>query len=434
MKEIKDPIFFLERVLLSIYIALLSLGIGYFLVDTLKNQLCRKGLILVVYIVAIGIFIGMLKLTSLKRFHTIKNFYLLSAGMALTIEVIVIRMFLLIFNKEIIRIAEQISFENTVSEIAIFLSACGFIGLVCVLFLIIFNLITKYKSNYIQYLSDQVKNRSIENMNVPMHEKGDDELTQLCRTINQMNDTIQQSLREKEQIEKQRNELISNVSHDLRSPLTSIIGYVDLLKRNGCKDEENFCEYIEVIDRRLNGLNRLVNELFELTKIESPSFVMDHIHADITPFLKQFAYENQILLSKHGLNLKYKIDNGAFIMDIDFERMARVFQNLFSNTMKYAVKGHENMQEVDVWFESKVEDKCIIIRLINYVSEQCELDTDNMFQRFYKGDYARTDSNSAGLGLAVAKRIVELHGGEIIATLEDRKLEIRICFRNNTFK
>ncbi len=105
--------------------------------------------------------------------------------------------------------------------------------------------------------------------------KGSDEITDLCASINEM--SVQ--LSEKQELEKKqlqsKNELITNVSHDLHSPLTSIIGYVDLLKQTGPQDQQRFAEYIEVVERRLTGLNVLINELFEYTKLNSAEKIMN---------------------------------------------------------------------------------------------------------------------------------------------------------------
>jgi signal transduction histidine kinase len=236
-----------------------------------------------------------------------------------------------------------------------------------------------------------------------------------------MNIDLQETRRKQFIAEEQKNELISNVSHDLRSPLTSIIGYVQLLKEYCDKNDEKFAEYIEVTDRRLNNLNTLISELFELTKMDSPDFKLHLEQGDITAFIKQFGYEMTALMKQNNLNLICNIGKYEFITSVDFERLARVMQNVFSNVMKYAVPN------TDVILESNVNDNEIYISLSNAIAKDQTINTDTMFDRFYRDDQARSDSCSAGLGLAIAKKIIELHGGNISADIDGSIIMIKIC-------
>ena len=140
------------------------------------------------------------------------------------------------------------------------------VALTVICFIVSFSVRINRRVRYVEYLSQEIQKIREEGFGRTMELQGDDEITQLCAVINEM--SVQ--LREKEEREKRqqqsKNELITNVSHDLRSPLTSIIGYVELLKETGPEDRQRFAEYIEVVERRLTGLNGLINELFEYTK------------------------------------------------------------------------------------------------------------------------------------------------------------------------
>ena len=221
-------------------------------------------------------------------------------------------------------------------------------------------------------------------------------------------------------LERQRSELITNVSHDLRSPLTSIMGYVRLLRENGCRDEQKFNEYIEVTDRRLEGLSRLVNELFELTRLDSPDLTLNSEEGDLSWLVRQFGFEMGLILEQEGFSLECDTDENPYMMQLDYERFARVMQNLFANVIKYAAPGTK------VRYTSRISGGEMEISLSNRLAEGARVDTANMFDRFYKEDSARSDTSGAGLGLAIAKRIVELHGGSITAETDKGELTVRI--------
>lgn len=286
----------------------------------------------------------------------------------------------------------------------------SWVSVALILFLLIFSLITRPKASYIRYLTKEVQKIAETDTDAYLIIKGNDELSELGKSINKMAYDIRESKRRQQTLQSQKNELITNVSHDLRSPLTSIIGYVRLLRENGYDDKEKFDRYIEVIDRRLDGLNGMINELFDLTRLSSPEFTLTSCRGDITELVRQFASEMPPLLEESRLTLVSDIENTPFVSDADFEKLARVMYNLFTNVIKYA------SPDSNVILKSRtVNGKSIAISLTNTLREGAVISTENMFERFYRDDKARSDPQSSGLGLAIAKRIVELHGGSIEA-------------------
>lgn len=293
------------------------------------------------------------------------------------------------------------------------------VALPLVCFVISFSVRINRRVRYVEYLSGEIQLIREEGFGRVMELQGDDELTQLCAAINEM--SIQ--LKEKEEAQRKqmrsKNELITNVSHDLRSPLTSIIGYVDLLKSTGPEDREKFGEYIEVVERRLTGLNELINELFEYTKLDSAQSHLDMEQMDVLTLLLQILYENKVLMETQGLTLSWQLEAESYVTAIDAQQMVRVFQNLLDNACKYADKS------APVTVTAQVTDR-LHICLTNRVADTGSLEPEQMFERFYRADKARSDTGSSGLGLAIVKRIVELHGGEINASLHGQELSVHL--------
>lgn len=409
-----DMVYVLAGIIIGFMAVLPVVSIGIALIGYLKMYI----LILPVIALSLTVF-GLIQFTvSRKKFQKLKNFYLMAAVVSLGVMIIPTKLALDLTQGFLGKIVS--AFKNSIGTVlaAVFIYSVIAIGIL--IFGLIFSAITRPKTKYIQYITDEVQKIAKDGNNIRIEEKGCDELAILSRSINRMNEDLQENRLKQLAAEKQKNELIANVSHDLRSPLTSIIGYVQLLKECGANDTEKFNKYIEVTDRRLQGLNKLINELFELTKMDSPSFSLNREQGDITAFIKQFVYEMTALLSSKKLKLVSKLSDNEFIAHADFERLARVMQNLFANVLEYAVSN------TDVILESTIIDNHISILLSNSFSGNAEIDTETIFDRFYRSDTARSDTGNAGLGLAIAKRIIVLHGGNIAAKVDGNTITITV--------
>ena len=296
------------------------------------------------------------------------------------------------------------------------------VALPVICFVVSFSARINRRVRYVEYLSQEIQKIREEGFGRTMELQGDDEITQLCAVINEM--SVQ--LREKEEREKRqqqsKNELITNVSHDLRSPLTSIIGYVELLKETGPEDRERFEEYMEVVERRLTGLNGLINELFEYTKLNSSDRFPDMEKRDVLELLRHILYEYKILMEAEGLTLSWRLEAESHAADINTQQMVRVFQNLLDNARKYA----DHSAPVTVTAQ---EAGRLHICITNRVTEPCGIEPDRIFERFYCADWARSTPQSSGLGLAIVKRIVELHGGEVDASLQGQELSVHLFLK-----
>ena len=222
--------------------------------------------------------------------------------------------------------------------------------------------------------------------------------------------------------QQSKNELITNVSHDLRSPLTLIIGYVELLKEAGPEDRQRFNEYIEVIERRLTGLNGLINELFEYTKLNSADWFPDMEKRDVLELLRHILYEYKVLMDAEGLTLSWQLGAESHVAGVNTQQMVRVFQNLLDNARRYA----DRSAPVTVTAQ---ETGRLHICITNRLTDAHGIEPDRIFERFYCADRARSTPQSSGLELAIVKRIVELHGGEASASLQGQELSVHLFLK-----
>ena len=211
--------------------------------------------------------------------------------------------------------------------------------------------------------------------------------------------------------ERMKTELVTNVSHDLRTPLTAIITYTDLLKNEN--DEQKRKEYIEVLERKSLRLKVLIEDLFEISKAASKSVVMHYMKVDIVDLLKQVGLENDSKIKEANLEFRWKLPDHKIIMWLDSQKTYRIFENLIVNITKYA------MPHTRVYIEMTDTGTDAHISMKNVSATELNFDVDEITDRFVRGDSSRNTEGS-GLGLAIAKSFVELqHGSLKISTEAD---------------
>ena len=287
-------------------------------------------------------------------------------------------------------------------------------------FLLVFTLFVNKKVKYIKFLSSEVKVIKDEDFGKTIEVRGQDELAELCSSINNMSLELREKIDNEKKIEQNKNELITNVSHDLRTPLTSILGYVDLLKQNGFEDKEKFVEYISIIDERSKSLNTLINELFEYTKLNSHDIKLNYSTVEIGSLVEQLSGEYSLIFKKEGLELISEIPEEDIFVDIDIQMIVRALENLLINAKKYSVRNSQ------VLVKLLQESNDIVISVENKVENISQDDLDNLFERFYKVDKARKTGDSTSLGLSIVKRVVELHKGLVKAELINGVIKFKI--------
>ena len=240
-------------------------------------------------------------------------------------------------------------------------------------------------------------------LNYKIDEKGRGHLRELAHDINNMRDGLKKSVENEMKSENMKTELITNVSHDLKTPLTSIINYIDLLKRENI-ESETAKDYINILDKKSQRLKVLIDDLFEASKATSGAMELNITKIDIVQLLKQSLGENDERFKNSNLSVKLDIPDTKIFINGDGQRLYRVFENLISNIVKYS------LSNTRVYIDMYKEEKEVIIVMRNISAYELSFDTNEITNRFKRGDSSRSTEGS-GLGLAIAKGIVELHGG-----------------------
>ena len=223
--------------------------------------------------------------------------------------------------------------------------------------------------------------------------------------------------------EKMKTELISNVSHDLKTPLTSIITYIDLLKDNNLSDEKKK-QYLDVLDRKSQSLQYLIEDLFEISKVNSKNISLNITNVDLVYLMKQTLLELDYKIKETNLKIKTNFNKDKIIWPLDSQRTFRVFENLITNITKYSLEG--SRVYIDI-FES---DENIKITLKNIAKEEIDFNSKDIIERFARGDKSR-NAEGSGLGLAIAKSFVEVQGGKFNIVLDGDLFKVIIKFNKN---
>lgn len=219
--------------------------------------------------------------------------------------------------------------------------------------------------------------------------------------------------------QRMKTELVTNVSHDLKTPLTAIITYVDLLK--GEQDEKKRGEYLGVLERKSLRLKALIEDLFEISKASSNNVVMNYMDVDLAGLVKQVELEYENKLNQAGLDVRLSFPGEKTILWLDSQKTYRVVENLIQNITKYALSGTR------VYIDGRVTDEEYVLCFRNISAGELNFNADEITERFVRGDDSRNTEGS-GLGLAIAKSFTQLQGGRLNITTEADLFKAEIAF------
>lgn len=220
--------------------------------------------------------------------------------------------------------------------------------------------------------------------------------------------------------QRMKSELITNVSHDLKTPLTAIITYINLLKEEKTTEEQRK-EYLDTLERKSLRLKVLIEDLFEVSKANSQNLTLHIVDVDIVNLLKQVTFEMDDKLKESKLDVRMEVPDKKIVLPLDSQKTYRIFENLLGNVAKYALTGTR------VYIQCGITDEEISIIVKNISTEEITVSAEELTERFVRGDASRNTEGS-GLGLAIAKSFTELQGGIFKIDLDGDLFKVTVTF------
>lgn len=257
-------------------------------------------------------------------------------------------------------------------------------------------------------------------MEIPIENLSNSEFIHISKNINNMKQIYKDSMESQVKSERLKAELITNVSHDLKTPLTSIINYIKLLKNQSISEEEKE-KYIEVLDKKSQRLKILIDDLFEAAKASSGSVELNVEKVDIAMLLRQALGEFEDKIANTSLTFRTSIPENPVYSNLDGRRTWRVFENIIGNSIKYSQDSSR------VYVDLKTDENNAIVTVKNVSNYEMNFEASEIFHRFKRGDMARSTEGS-GLGLSIAKSLVELQNGSMDIEIDGDLFKLIISF------
>lgn len=276
-------------------------------------------------------------------------------------------------------------------------------------------------TDYLVEISRNIGKVSEGNLNINIPVKTDDELGELADSINKMSYNLSELMKREKEWDIERANLITNLSHDLRTPLTSILGFLGLIKKEA-ENNEKLNHYCNITLNKAEELKYLINQLFEFTKITNSDFKLNTVEISLQELAEQ------VLISFtpefEFANMEYRIlsENRNIKIEADPPLLMRVFENIITNSIKYGYDG----KYLDVNIDE--DNEYAFISFVNY-GEPIKEDINNLFNKYYRSKKICDKKEGTGLGLTIVKTIIELHGGDIIVLSKEDKTKFKFKFK-----
>ncbi|HHU17371.1 MAG TPA: HAMP domain-containing histidine kinase [Clostridiales bacterium] len=253
---------------------------------------------------------------------------------------------------------------------------------------------------------DEVKNGNL-TYKIPL--SGNGELDELAKGINEISEASNIAIQNELKNQRLKTDLISNVSHDLKTPLTSIITYIDLLKREGL-DSTDAPKYLEILDQKSIRLKKLTEDLFDAAKASSGAIPVRFEKVEMLSLINQGLGEMNNQIEASRLNFIINAQKTQYYVKADGQLLWRVLENLLGNVLKYALEGSRVYIDIKEQNARQGKTPNVILEIKNISKSELNIDADELMERFKRGDESRTTEGS-GLGLAIAKDLVRLQNG-----------------------
>lgn len=253
----------------------------------------------------------------------------------------------------------------------------------------------------------------------------------LAVNINNISVGLETALQEKVKSERLKSDLITNVSHDIKTPLTSILNYVDLIKREHIKDEK-ICGYLEVLEQKSQRLKTLTEDLVEASKASSGNLKLEISDIDFIELIYQTNGEFEEKFASRHLELITNAPDETLLIEADGRQLWRVLENLYNNAYKYAMDGSRIYvdiikKDLDLTGENVIAPKQVVFSIKNVSANSLNIKAEDLTERFVRGDVARTTEGS-GLGLSIAKSLTELQSGQFEIYIDGDLFKVTVAF------
>jgi histidine kinase len=266
----------------------------------------------------------------------------------------------------------------------------------------------------ISKLKNGAEKIKVGDLNFEIETKSNDEIGVLNKAFEEMRIKLKESINLQIQYEENRKELLSNISHDLKTPITSIIGYVEGIKDGVANTPEKMEKYLSTVYSKAKDMDSLIDELFLFSKLDLKKEPFHFETFELNKYIGSYIEEIYLDLLQQGIKIDLSQSNESIDVTADREKLKRVLSNLVSNSVKYM-----NKEEKKISFSLNEQLNEVIVEVTDNGQGIDPAALPFIFDRFYRAEQSRnSQTGGSGLGLAIAKQIVEEHGGEIWATSE----------------
>lgn len=294
---------------------------------------------------------------------------------------------------------------------------------VIIFFALYYLLISRKMVDGLRSISKSVEQMKEGNFDITLDLDGNDEVSVLARSVLEMSDEIKAMMEKQKRLEQEKDDLITSVAHDLRTPLTSILGYLDLILYNQEISMEEKVKYLTIVNKKSLQLKKLIEELFDYTRYSKNQMIPKKIKLDITKFMEQIVEEFYPSFYENHIEVCTNFPTKSIFIDADGDLLARAIGNILNNAVKY---GADGKQIIITMKEVKSQIKISIINFGQIIPKE---DIDKIFDRFFRVEQSRSEkTGGTGLGLAIAKSIFELHEASVEVTSGEEGTEFLITF------